>query len=670
MLKQYHQERLHDSSIDIKLTIDDCQPRTTEATTPSNPKQTTPWKGRRRKPDDTHKNEEIFPHGSKSSYDNGPTHQQSFIFAKALHLAIENNSNDVGVALLNHGIDPNSNGIEDSINLMDFWNRSNKSNDTSLESAENLFDQNRNNHLIASSISHEPLIRSPSIRSANLPLVLEPKTLNSWADQIQSISPSRNYSLQKRNFGNSLNHSFISNTSSINSNLCGFDRRSSSKSARLIRTNSDLSIRLRTVHIRTDGSKLTYDDEYNRDRLFQLPPIFLSVALNNSVLLKELISHGADVNSADDYGVTPLHLCLCQKQISRACLRLLIQSGAKLRLENKQTIAPFQLVDEKLFKEILQLQRSIIENSFDHLLFQHINYDDEGDDVSSGANKISNQIGQSNGSGNNIHKSKDLFFSIKSHTRRDHRKDSTQQQQQQQQQQMDAHLAPNQSDNLNFNDISFNINSDKQAKDDGIPESSRNHSNPKKDDSLRLSDRNDLDNNNNIESNHNELSWEDNLDGYNFLNGKGDSENQTIVYSNKSNVNNIDSTTANKYNRNNALCSPRNTLTVCLDDYSDLRNEKSSSMPINSRNSLQLSSRVFGGDLGSTAEPTSSCDINVMFAAEPISEIKPSSTTATTITKLTTKSLGSKKMMNFEALPNQEKQFNFKSFSNTPKKIC
>lgn len=163
--------------------------------------------------------------------------------------------------------------------------------------------------------------------------------------------------------------SMQSNQCSINSEPYNFNsRRSSTKSAKIIQIRSEISKDRKTVHVCSDGTHITYDEEYNREKLFTLPPIFLAVALNNSVILRELISYGADVNLMDGHGVTPLHLCLCQQHISRACLRLLIHSGAKLRTKNNQNVAPIDLVDYPFSHEVIQMQKTIIDESFEQLL--------------------------------------------------------------------------------------------------------------------------------------------------------------------------------------------------------------------------------------------------------------------------------------------------------------
>ena len=64
------------------------------------------------------------------------------------------------------------------------------------------------------------------------------------------------------------------------------------------------------------------------------------------------------------YGTTPLHLCLCQEHVSRSCVQVLVESGAKLQAKNSSSVAPFQLVSDDLSPFVLLLQKSIIDQAF------------------------------------------------------------------------------------------------------------------------------------------------------------------------------------------------------------------------------------------------------------------------------------------------------------------
>jgi hypothetical protein len=137
---------------------------------------------------------------------------------------------------------------------------------------------------------------------------------------------------------------------------------------KVIRLRADMWPNHKVVHFATDGNPVTYDEEYTRENLYSLPPIFLCVALNNCSILRELIKYGANVNISDRYGTTPLHICLCQEHISRSCLQLLIQNGAKLYYKNKQSIAPFHLVNNDISEQLQKLQSNLISIAFKQIV--------------------------------------------------------------------------------------------------------------------------------------------------------------------------------------------------------------------------------------------------------------------------------------------------------------
>lgn len=270
------------------------------------------------------------------------------LFTNALHMAIENNAYDVTILLLKSGIDPNEAGVVPFTS--DYWRRSSHtSEDSNVHNQDRLLNTSTLNLHGLLSASREPLIRTPSIRT---PMLLSPQTGASFLGS-QHQQPHLYFSAN-------------SSPSSINSDLSSVCLHSSP--TRLVRMRPEMNATERTVFTRADGTCVSYEDEYNRERLFTLPPIFLAVALNNSAIVRELIHFGANVNVADSHGVTPLHLCLCQEHITRACLQLLVQSGAKMRAKNKQSIAPYELVDPDLTEEMLYLQRFIIDDSFGQML--------------------------------------------------------------------------------------------------------------------------------------------------------------------------------------------------------------------------------------------------------------------------------------------------------------
>lgn len=276
------------------------------------------------------------------------------IFTNALHTAIENNAYDVTVLMLKHGVDPNEPGVAPY--TFDYWRRSSHTSEDS-----NVVNQDRLNLTnMVCSTSREPLIRTPSIRTANSPMLLSPLAGPSFFGGGGGGSTTNN--------NPTIYFSANSSPSSINSDLSSMCHYQST--TKLIRLRAEMSAELRLVYCKSDGSPVSYDEEYVREKLFTLPPIYLAVALNNSVILRELIRFGANVNATDSHGVTPLHLCLCQEHISRACLHLLVQSGAKLKVKNNQLIAPFELVDPDLCDEVVDLQKSLIDELFTQMVPQ------------------------------------------------------------------------------------------------------------------------------------------------------------------------------------------------------------------------------------------------------------------------------------------------------------
>jgi hypothetical protein len=276
------------------------------------------------------------------------------IFTNSLHLAIENNSFDVTLLLLRHGIDANEAGVVPYSS--DPWRRSSHTSDESCAPINTNNDRLTINNLsLINSTSREPLIRTPSIRSTNSPKLLSPLA-----------GPSTHLSGVSLNAGHSIYFALNSSPSSINSDLSSICRFSTP--TKVIRLRADMWPTRKVVHFTTDGNPVNYDEEYTRENLYSLPPIFLCVALNNSAILRELIKYGANVNISDRYGTTPLHMCLCQEHISRSCLQLLIQNGAKLYNKNKQSIAPFHLVNNDISEQLRQLQSNLISVAFKQIV--------------------------------------------------------------------------------------------------------------------------------------------------------------------------------------------------------------------------------------------------------------------------------------------------------------
>ena len=111
----------------------------------------------------------------------------------------------------------------------------------------------------------------------------------------------------------------------------------------------------------------TFEEFYNREVLYVLPPLFLAVVNGNVSIAKELIKFGANVNCTDANGCTALHLLLCQQRVNQSLLNLLLGNGAKLSITNLAGVAPIDLALEKA-NQLVGLQRKMIMTSFSGLV--------------------------------------------------------------------------------------------------------------------------------------------------------------------------------------------------------------------------------------------------------------------------------------------------------------
>ena len=70
---------------------------------------------------------------------------------------------------------------------------------------------------------------------------------------------------------------------------------------------------------------------YTIERLYNLPPIFLAVAMKNHIALRYLLRYEADPNIHDPFNDTsPLHLSVSERFYSNECAVLLVEHGAKV----------------------------------------------------------------------------------------------------------------------------------------------------------------------------------------------------------------------------------------------------------------------------------------------------------------------------------------------------
>ncbi|XP_037093111.1 uncharacterized protein LOC119112910 [Pollicipes pollicipes] len=70
----------------------------------------------------------------------------------------------------------------------------------------------------------------------------------------------------------------------------------------------------------------------------------------------ELVGYGADVNVTDEYGNTPLHVCVCRAQPDEDCLYELVEMGASVYRANNSGVCPAQL-----YAPLAGLQAHVVE---------------------------------------------------------------------------------------------------------------------------------------------------------------------------------------------------------------------------------------------------------------------------------------------------------------------
>ncbi|XP_023235323.1 uncharacterized protein LOC111634715 isoform X2 [Centruroides sculpturatus] len=222
------------------------------------------------------------------------------IFSNALHLAIEHNSVDVARILLKYGVDPNEGGVP--IETGDPWRRESYS-ATSEDSCPERC--RRPSHLLSPGTAKFLVASSPSNNS----------DLSNDSCSPIAVTPPRHY----------------------------------------ITINTDLQPSLKTIYTGMDGRQVSYDEEYIRDTLYLLPPIYLAVALGNDIMVHLLLKYGAIPNVQDQHGVTPLHLAACQSRIPWQCVRHILESGGRLAICNRQGVTACDMVDQDLKKYQISL---------------------------------------------------------------------------------------------------------------------------------------------------------------------------------------------------------------------------------------------------------------------------------------------------------------------------
>jgi ankyrin repeat protein len=122
----------------------------------------------------------------------------------------------------------------------------------------------------------------------------------------------------------------------------------------MLAANESASLLHLNLQLSAEKVQSLHAHAYTRSFLLTLPPLFLACVKGNASMLALLLKYGANANLQDDYGNTPLHLCLCQASIPWECVLDLLEHGAQISLENCASLTPYHLAPSSLSK--LQIQ--------------------------------------------------------------------------------------------------------------------------------------------------------------------------------------------------------------------------------------------------------------------------------------------------------------------------
>lgn len=94
---------------------------------------------------------------------------------------------------------------------------------------------------------------------------------------------------------------------------------------------------------------------YTRDELINLPCLFQAVVEGSSHIVQLLLRYGAQPNTQDVRGCSPLHLACSTEFHNLDIIRSLVKYGGRIHLKNVQGVSPFTL-----WPDILNEQRGVI----------------------------------------------------------------------------------------------------------------------------------------------------------------------------------------------------------------------------------------------------------------------------------------------------------------------